>query len=125
MGNFTFPHGQSATGATNLFLADGVTPATTGGDVTKNTAVRSRIWSGWAGDLLGAKKIVTGSSPAGQKAYDGQCLKCHRDGAGAWYRPDLLACHRYDEGHLDLVKQGAGSERAGSFLREMRHAQHE
>ncbi len=76
-GNFTFPHGQSATGATNLFLPDGVTPATTGGDVTKNTLVRSRIWSGWAGQL-GDNRIVTGSSPAGQKAYDGQCLKCHR-----------------------------------------------
>jgi len=80
-GNFTFPHGQSATGATNLYLADGVTPATTGGDVTLNTAVRSRIWSGWSG-ALGANRIVTGSSPAGQKAFDGQCLKCHRDGAG-------------------------------------------
>lgn len=69
-GNFTFPHGQTPTGATNLYLVDGVTTA---------TGVRSRIWSGYAG-AVGLNKVITGASA--QKAYDGQCLKCHRDGVG-------------------------------------------
>jgi len=64
-GNFTFPHGQTATGATNLVAYDGST----------GTMVRSRIWSGWAG-YLGAQRTVT---DAVSKAYDGQCLKCHRN----------------------------------------------
>jgi predicted CXXCH cytochrome family protein len=81
-GHYTFPHGQSPLGATNLYMADGVTQATTGGDLSKTTAVRSRIWSGWSGSLTATKTITT-TAPAGQKAYDGQCLKCHRDGAGA------------------------------------------
>jgi hypothetical protein len=81
-GNFTFPHGQSATGVTNLFLADGVTPATTLSVGQTYASVRARIWSGWSG-ALGANRIVTGSTPAGQKAFDGQCLKCHRDGTGS------------------------------------------
>ena len=70
-GNFTFPHGQTPTGDTNLFLADGVTMA---------TGARSRIWSGYAADLLGNKIYTAGTA---QKAYDGQCLKCHRDGTGS------------------------------------------
>ena len=48
-GNFTFPHGQSATGDTEPDLPMASTTATTGGDVPPNTVVRSRIWSGWAG----------------------------------------------------------------------------
>jgi hypothetical protein len=70
-GNFTFPHGQTPTGDTNLVLADGVTSA---------TGSRARIWSGYAG-AVGAPLVFTAGTS--QKAYDGQCLKCHRDGAGA------------------------------------------
>jgi hypothetical protein len=71
-GNFTFPHGQTPTGNTNLVLEDGVTSA---------TGVRSRIWAGWAGQV-GDPLIYTAGTD--QKAYDGQCLKCHRtfDGEG-------------------------------------------
>jgi hypothetical protein len=68
-GHFTFPHGQTPTGITNL-TTDGTTSA---------TGVRSRIWSGYSGSV-GASRTVTAGSP--EKAYDGQCLKCHRDGAG-------------------------------------------
>jgi hypothetical protein len=67
-GNFTFPHGQTPTGATNAVAVGGGT----------GTGVRSRIWSGWAGNL-GAQRTVTDST---SKAYDGQCLKCHRDATG-------------------------------------------
>jgi hypothetical protein len=70
-GNFTFPHGQTPTGATNLFQADGVTSA---------TGLRARLWSGYAGSTVDALVYTAGTN---QKAYDGQCLKCHRDGAGA------------------------------------------
>jgi hypothetical protein len=65
-GNFTFPHGQTPTGATNLVLADGVTSA---------TGFRSRIWAGYAGQLGDALVYTAGTN---EKAYDGQCLKCHR-----------------------------------------------
>ncbi len=65
-GNFTFPHGQTPTGATNLVKEDGVTSA---------TGLRARIWSGYAGKL-GDPLVYTAGTP--QKAFDGQCLKCHR-----------------------------------------------
>jgi len=67
-GNFTFPHGQTPTGITNATAVDGTT----------GTGVRSRIWSGWSGSTIDTKKVTDSTS----KAYDGQCLKCHRDGAG-------------------------------------------
>ena len=54
-----------------------MTNATAVGGAT-GTGVRSRIWSGWSGSII-ATKTVTDSTT---KAYDGQCLKCHRDGAG-------------------------------------------
>ena len=57
MGNFTFPHGQSPTGATNLFLSDGTTPATLLSAGQTYTTVRARIWSGWSG-YLGANRIA-------------------------------------------------------------------
>ena len=76
-GNFTFPHGQTPTGITNATAVGGGT----------GTGVRSRIWSGWSGSII-ATKTVTDSTT---KAYDGQCLKCHRDGAGERYRPDQVA----------------------------------
>jgi predicted CXXCH cytochrome family protein len=69
-GNYTFPHGQTPTGVSNLKLADGVTSA---------TMVRSRIWAGFAGSTA-APLAVTAGTP--EKAFDGQCLKCHRDGTG-------------------------------------------
>jgi len=68
-GNYTFPHGQTPTGNTNLTTSGGVSA----------TGVRSRIWSGYSGGV-GATLTVTAGSP--EKAFDGQCLKCHRDGAG-------------------------------------------
>jgi predicted CXXCH cytochrome family protein len=77
VGNFTFPHGQTPTGNTNLKMAVGASA-----DGTTGTGHRARIWSGWSGDVL-ADKTVTFSTPTGQKAFDGQCLKCHRNGAGA------------------------------------------
>ena len=68
-GNFTFPHGQTPLGISNL-TTDGLTSA---------TGVRSRIWAGISGSV-GATMMVTPGTP--EKAYDGQCLKCHRDLAG-------------------------------------------
>ena len=68
-GNYTFPHGQTPTGITNATAVGGAT----------GTGVRSRIWSGWSGSILDGKTVTDSTS----KAYDGQCLKCHRDGAGA------------------------------------------
>jgi len=68
-GHFTFPHGQTPTGVTNALNTDGST----------GTMVRSRIWSGWSG-YVGAQRTVTSST---SKAYDGQCLKCHRDSLNA------------------------------------------
>ncbi|MEI8081919.1 MAG: cytochrome c3 family protein [Actinomycetes bacterium] len=75
-GNYTFPHGQTPTGNTNAVTA-------TGGSATM---VRSRIWSGYAANA-GDQKTVTNTADlannqAGAKAFDGQCLKCHRDSAG-------------------------------------------
>jgi len=67
-GHYTFPHGQTAAGESNV-TSDGVQPYTG----------RARIWSGYADDAQDALLPVTGT---GQKAYDGNCLKCHRDGSG-------------------------------------------
>jgi hypothetical protein len=64
-GNFTFPHGQTPVGTTNALTELGAS----------GTMQRSRIWSGWAG-YAGATKTITSSTT---KAFDGQCLKCHRD----------------------------------------------
>ncbi len=68
-GNFTFPHGQTPTGVTNATAVGGGT----------GTMVRSRIWSGWSGGIARRSRRSPSSTT---KAYDGQCLKCHRDGAG-------------------------------------------
>jgi len=69
-GNFTFPHGQAPTGVTNL---------TTDGNATLATGVRSRLWSGYSGSVGATMTYTAGTN---QKAYDGQCLKCHRDTGG-------------------------------------------
>jgi hypothetical protein len=66
-GNYTFPHGQTPVGTTNALAENGTT----------GTMVRSRIWSGIGGSL-GATQTVTSST---SKAFDGQCLKCHRGAA--------------------------------------------
>ena len=78
-GNFTFPHGQVAAGASNL-TTDGVNPlpAKSVYDPT-GPGIRSRIWAGYSGKVGGALTVTAGTN---QKAYDGQCVKCHRDGAG-------------------------------------------
>jgi hypothetical protein len=68
-GNYTFPHGQTPVGSTNASTAAGAT----------GTGVRSRIWAGFSGSV-GASRTVTAGTP--EKAFDGQCLKCHRDGSG-------------------------------------------
>jgi hypothetical protein len=70
-GNFTFPHGQTPTGATNLYLSP---------DGAQAVGVRSRLWAGYSGSV-GA--TLTYSAGTAQKAFDGQCLKCHRDGTGS------------------------------------------
>jgi len=70
-GNFTFPHGQTATGETNLYAS--LT------DAASAIGVRSRLWAGYAASIDATKVVTAGTN---QKAYDGQCLKCHRDGAG-------------------------------------------
>ena len=75
-GNFTFPHGQVATGASNL-TTDGINPLPAAS--AYDPSVRSRIWMGY-GAFVGAPLTYTAGT--NQKAYDGQCLKCHRDGAG-------------------------------------------
>jgi predicted CXXCH cytochrome family protein len=72
VGNFTFPHGQTATGDTNLYAPDGVTMA---------TGQRVRIWAGYSGSVV-ATLTNFSNNYANQKAFDGQCLKCHRDGNG-------------------------------------------
>ena len=41
--------------------------------------IRFRIWAGYSGSLGATMTYTAGTN---QKAYDGQCLKCHRD-AGA------------------------------------------
>jgi len=74
-GNFTFPHGQTPIGASNL-TTDGVNPVPAG----IIPGIRSRLWAGYSGSA-GTTLTYTAGTP--QKAYDGQCLKCHRDGAGA------------------------------------------
>ena len=71
-GNFTFPHGQVAAGASNL-TTDGINTVPAG------SGVRSRIWAGYSGSVGAPLTFTAGTN---QKAYDGQCLKCHRDGAG-------------------------------------------
>jgi hypothetical protein len=67
-GHFTFPHGQTPTGATNATAVGG----------GSGIGVRSRVWSGWSGSVTDVKTVTDSTT----KAYDGQCLKCHRDGAG-------------------------------------------
>jgi hypothetical protein len=67
-GNFTFPHGQTATGDTNLYLPDGATMA---------TGLRVRIWAGYSGSTVDTLTTFS-DNYANQKAFDGQCLKCHR-----------------------------------------------
>lgn len=56
---YTFPHSQVAAGSTNL-------------------AGRAYLWMGYASHLGSTLQPV--ASPE-QKAYDGTCLKCHRDAA--------------------------------------------
>ncbi len=69
-GNFTFPHGQTAD---RCHQPDRSTAP------PRPPESRSRIWSGY-GASVGAPLTYTAGT--NQKAYDGQCLKCHRDGAG-------------------------------------------
>lgn len=60
--NFTFPHSQTPKGASNL------------------GAGRAYLWMGYAAQK-GDPLVAMGS---GDKAFDGACLKCHRDpGSGA------------------------------------------
>ncbi len=54
---FTFPHGQTPVGASNL------------------GAGRALLWMGWSG---GAGTTLTPITTEDMKAYDGNCLKCHR-----------------------------------------------
>jgi hypothetical protein len=72
-GNFTFPHGQTPVGTTNAKAANGST----------GTMVRSRIWSGWSGGIDMGKTVTDSTT----KAYDGQCLKCHRGANSASGEP--------------------------------------
>ena len=78
-GNFTFPHGQVAYGGSNL-TTDGVNPlpAQPYDPNTTANAPRSRIWAGYSGSMGTTLTYTAGTN---QKAYDGQCLKCHRSGA--------------------------------------------
>jgi hypothetical protein len=55
---FTFPHSQTAYGATNLGTG------------------RAYLWMGYAG----SKGETLTAVGAADKAFDGTCLKCHRDG---------------------------------------------
>lgn len=66
---FTFPHSQTAFGASNV--------TTTVVDVTSNS--RAYLWMTIADSLTGTR---TGMFTTDMKAYDGACLKCHRDGLG-------------------------------------------
>jgi len=59
---FTFPHSQTPVGASNL-----------------PTATRSFLWMGWAGSFGATLSAIT-TDP--MRAFDGNCLKCHRSAAG-------------------------------------------
>jgi len=63
---FTFPHSETAFGTSNV-TTDGVTPS------------RAYLWMTVADSVTGAK---VGMATTTDKAFDGACLKCHRDGAG-------------------------------------------
>ena len=71
-GNFTFPHGQTPTGVTNVHGRSTVPPATDG-------PCPHLVRLGW---LHVGDTDQLHEQRSNQKAYDGQCLKCHRDGAG-------------------------------------------
>lgn len=58
---FTFPHSQTPLGASNM------------------GAGRAYLWMGYAAK---AGDAPTAMSATGMKAYDGACLKCHRDSTG-------------------------------------------
>lgn len=58
---FTFPHSQTPVGASNMGTG------------------RAFLWMGWSG---GAGQPLTAIADGNQKAYDGNCLKCHRNNAG-------------------------------------------
>ena len=58
---FTFPHGQTPVGASNLGTG------------------RALLWMGWSG---GAGATLTPITTENMKAYDGNCLKCHRTSVG-------------------------------------------
>lgn len=62
---FTFPHSETAFGTSNV---------TASGEAT-----RAYLWMTVADSVTGAK---TGMLATNNKAFDGACLKCHRDGAG-------------------------------------------
>ena len=58
---YTFPHSQTPLGTSNL------------------GAARAYLWMGIAGEAGEAK---VGMTSTGMKAYDGACLKCHRNAGG-------------------------------------------
>lgn len=63
---FTFPHSQTAFGASNVTAPSG-----------ENT--RAYLWMTFADSLTGTRQGMTTTD---MKAFDGACLKCHRDGLG-------------------------------------------
>ena len=69
---FTFPHSQTAYGASNL--------TTPGASPTPVSGLRAYLWMGWGGDITTPLNAVTETN---MRAYDGTCLKCHRNGAGS------------------------------------------
>lgn len=62
---FTFPHGQTTAAGAGSNMPDGT---------------RAFLWMGFSG---GAGQALTPITTNDMKAYDGNCLKCHRDNAGA------------------------------------------
>lgn len=63
---YTFPHSQTAFGTTNVTAGSG-------------EATRAYLWMTIADSLTGTR---VGMTDTNMKAFDGACLKCHRDGLG-------------------------------------------
>lgn len=61
---FTFPHGQTTAAGAGSNMPDGT---------------RAFLWMGWSG---GVGQTLTPITTNDMKAYDGNCLKCHRNNAG-------------------------------------------
>jgi predicted CXXCH cytochrome family protein len=77
-GNFTFPHGQTVAIAPNA-----ANMSYTGAAIVTPGIGRARIWMGYGANIDAPLAAVGTGNSTRDKAYDGNCLKCHRDTADA------------------------------------------